>query len=98
MLEEHSSARADAAAAAAHGQAGGVTEVSPVLPAERLATQCHQDAVLALASVEVCCPLVKPRGRSYIRVSSLTLPRAAAQVNERLLLSCSQDGIIKAWK
>ena len=62
VLEEHSAARgADAADGPVAGQAGAVTEINPVLPAERLATQCHQDAVLALASVEVragcvwCC-------------------------------------------
>ena len=126
VLEEHSSsAEADAAAAAAPGQqAGGAMEVSPVLPAERLATQCHQDAILALASVEVrlrgsclaaigtptCDPIPSPSNPQldpdpdpkpdhaplYKRASELSC--AAAQVSERMLLSCSQDGIIKAWK
>ena len=54
VLEEHSAAGGgDPAVGPAAGQAGAVTEINPVLPAERLATQCHQDAVLALASVEV---------------------------------------------
>lgn len=55
VLEEHSAAGGGdpADGPAARQQAGAVTEINPVLPAERLATQCHQDAVLALASVEV---------------------------------------------